>query len=259
MSAIVDSIETLKAKIQPKREVLLQHPIYGAIKTMTDLQIFMQGHVFAVWDFMSLLKSLQAKFCPVSVPWLPPANNLAARLVNEIVLGEETDEQGEDGFASHFELYRGAMAECGADLSIIDRFVEELRAGNPLPAALTGAEVPSYAAEFVQHTFETIQQNHLAGMASAFTFGREDLLPDVFEKIVDQLNRQHDGQLDSFRYYLDRHIELDGDQHGPLAERLVTELCGDSAANWEAAISAADSALEARIRLWDALFQQMTA
>ena len=82
--------------------------------------------MFAVWDFMSLLKAIQRELCGVGVPWVPSPNLQATRLVNEIVLGEESDEDGEGGYASHFVLYRRAMQRCGAnvqvDVGLLDEF-----------------------------------------------------------------------------------------------------------------------------------------
>lgn len=251
------SLADLKERIEPKRQALLEHQLYQSIETLDDLKGFMQGHIFAVWDFMSLLKALQQEFCPARVPWTPPSDPLAARLVNEIVLGEETDDTAAGGSASHFQLYRQAMSEAGADLKEIDSFVSCVQQGQSVESSLAQAQVTTYAADFVRQTFSVIQQGDRCGLAAAFTFGREDLLPDVFQRIVDQLNRRSDGQLESFRYYLDRHIELDGDQHGPMAEQLITNLCGTSTENWNRATVAAESALQSRIQLWDAMQAQI--
>ena len=51
--------ESLTKDVQPLRVKLLGHPLYGMIDSLTTLRVFMEYHVFAVWDFMSLLKSLQ--------------------------------------------------------------------------------------------------------------------------------------------------------------------------------------------------------
>ena len=85
---------------------MVEHPVFTAIRDIQSLQIFMEAHVVAVWDFMSLVKRLQRDLTCVDVPWLPAADPLAARFVNEIVLAEESDEDGQGGFLSHFGLYR---------------------------------------------------------------------------------------------------------------------------------------------------------
>lgn len=252
-------IDAIQARLTDLRRELLTHPLYERLSSIAALRRFMQQHVFAVWDFMSLLKVLQQRLCCNSVPWLPPENRLAARLINEIVLGEESDADGAGGHASHFELYHAAMVQCGAEVRPIDELVERLRAGEELATALHSAEVPSAAAQFVRHTFSVIATGDLPAVAAAFTFGREDLLPDVFQRIVDELDAELGGGLAQFRYYLHRHIDLDGDEHGPAAMKLVSTLCGNDPACWARAGDAAVAALTARKALWDGMLADFPA
>jgi hypothetical protein len=128
-----------------------------------------------------------------------------------------------------------------------------LAQGRSPEQALPEAGTSPAAQRFVGHTFEIIRSDDLCRIAAAFTFGREDLLPDVFQKIVDQLDRRTGGGLAEFQYYLQRHIDLDADEHGPAATRLVTDLCGNDPAKWEAARIAAVSSLQARQDFWDAI------
>ena len=95
------------------------------------------AHVFAVWDFMSLLKALQRRLCCVNVPWTLSANPAACRLVNQIVLGEESDEDDKGNASSHFEIYRRAMRQCGADTAPIDSFIIEVDDGHHGPTAVS--------------------------------------------------------------------------------------------------------------------------
>lgn len=247
------SIVQLRAAIEPLRQTLLNHPIYNDLRSITALRTFMEYHVFAVWDFMSLLKALQQRMTCVSVPWLPSVSSLGSRLINEIVLGEETDEDGQGGFASHYQLYHRAMSEAGASTSVIDGLMNMLGAGVPIERAIRTPDLPGPVRQFVGHTFQTLATDDLCGTASAFTFGREDLLPDVFQRIVAQLNHESDGRLRTLEYYLVRHIQLDGDNHGPLAGRLIESLCGDDQARWRRATDAATAALQARIDFWDSI------
>jgi hypothetical protein len=188
------------------------------------------------------------------VPWLPTVDPLGSRLVNEIVLAEESDDDGRGGFTSHFEVYHRAMTRCGADTAGIDAFLGELRRGRPVSAALESPGVPGCARQFVRQTFDIIEGDNLFAIASAFTFGREDLLPAVFQRIVAELNEEAGGGLEDFKYYLDRHIGLDGDEHGPMANRLLVSLCGSDESRWQAAEQAALDCLEARRGLWDGIF-----
>ncbi len=252
-----ERLEQIHHRLLPLRTALLGHSLYGEIHGLEKLRVFMQQHVFAVWDFMSLLKSLQQKLCHADVPWLPPADPLAARFIHEIVLGEESDEDGQGGYASHFELYHRAMQRAGAGTQTIDRFLAEIKAGASLAPALKQAAVPQTVQSFVLQTFEVIANGELCEIAAAFTFGREDLLPGVFQRIIETLNGETQGRLDDFRFYLNRHIELDEGHHGPMAARLISSLCGEDAGKWRIAEAAAVAALEARIGLWDGMHEAM--
>ncbi len=247
------SLDQLRAAIQPLRQALLVHPIYNALGRPHALRTFMEHHIFAVWDFMSLLKVMQQRLCCVSVPWMPSADTTAGRFINEIVMAEETDEDGQGGYLSHFELYRRAMTAFGADTSRIDRFLEVLQNGETVRQGMKSADLPESIRQFVSRTFSEIESGDICRIAAAFTFGREDLLPDVFQKIVNELNEQTDGGLDDFKYYLLRHVELDGGAHGPMATRLISSLCGSDESKWRAAENAAVGALQFRLVLWDGI------
>jgi Protein of unknown function (DUF3050) len=247
----VNRLQRLQERLTPLKAALLNHAIYQEIDRLDSLRLFMEHHAFAVWDFMSLLKSLQRKLSCVEVPWLPPVDPLGSRLVNEIVLAEESDTDGRGGFASHFDLYHRAMTRCGANTAPIDDFLGELRQGRSVAAALESPRIPECARRFVQQTFKVIDGGNLCASASAFTFGREDLLPAVFQRIVDQLNVEAGGGLEDFKYYLKRHIGLDGEEHGPMANRLLLSLCGSDESFWQIAEQAAVECLEARRDLWD--------
>jgi hypothetical protein len=233
---------------------LLDHPIYQQIDSLEALHLFMQHHVFAVWDFMSLLKALQRQLCCVELPWLPTADPRGTRFVNDIVLAEESDEDGQGGFLSHFELYHRAMSRCRANTTSIDRFLAKLRQGTPVRAALAAVGVAACIQRFVSQTFDIVESASLCAMASAFTFGREDLLPDLFQRIVDALHTEPGSGLDDFCYYLDRHIGLDGQEHGPTAGKLILSLCGSDEARWQEVEQAAVASLEARRQLWDGVY-----
>jgi hypothetical protein len=169
------------------------------------------------------------------------------------VLAEESDEDGRGGFASHFELYHRAMNRCGADTVAIDGFLGDLRRGTSVAAALESPEVPACARRFVRQIFDVIEGGNPCAVASAFTFGREDLLPVVFQRIVDELNVGAGGGLEDFMYSLRRHIGLDGEEHGPMAHRLVLSLCGHDEDRWQIAEQVAVDCLEARRELWDGI------
>ena len=252
-ATVVSSTASIEAHIAPLRARLASHPLYRSIRTEAHLRIFMQAHVFAVWDFMSLLKALQAGLTCVSIPWMPTPMPESRRFINEIVLGEESDYfQGRA--ISHCELYLEAMEQSGADTKQFYSFLSELSSHS---LAGTIAKLPTGPRAFVRHTFDTIESGSLHRMAAAFTFGREDLIPDIFRSLVDELSTQNAGRFDTFAWYLQRHIEIDGEDHGPLSLRMVADLCGSDEQLWQEATAAAQAALEARLSLWDAILHEL--
>nr|WP_181957579.1 DUF3050 domain-containing protein [Streptomyces paludis] len=244
-----EGIDRTRAAIEPARKEVTTHPIYRRMNTREDLAAFMEHHVFAVWDFMSLLKSLQRELTCVEVPWVPRGSAVARRLINDIVLVEESDELG-SGFTSHFELYRAGMAEAGADTTRLDTFLALLVEGHEVTAALRVAQVPRPAAEFVTTTFGFITEGPLHSRAAAFAFAREDLIPDMFDQVI---KREGADRFPLFRDYLARHIEVDGEEHTPMAMAMVADLCGDDDTRWQEAAETANLALRARSRFWDAI------
>jgi hypothetical protein len=211
----------------------------------------MQHHVYAVWDFMSLLKALQQGLTVVSIPWVPRGNAGTRYLINEIVVGEESDVDEEGRRTSHFELYLRAMQQAGADTGPVSRLLRDLTEGLSLEKAIAGNVSEKVVRDFMEFTFSTIALGKLHVMAAVFTFGREDLIPDMFLQIVQDLSKEAPGELSIFSYYLERHIEVDGGHHGHLAISMLEELCGDDPQKWEEATWYAKAALESRIRLWD--------
>jgi hypothetical protein len=251
----VSSIEEIEVRIAPLRDRLTAHPLYAAIKTQEHLRLFMESHVYAVWDFMSLLKSLQQKLTCVSVPWIPSQFPASRRFINEIVLGEESDEfEGRPN--SHFEVYLEAMQECGADTSAITALIQTV-SRSPQQWNVDLSNAPAAAKNFVTTTFGLIGSGSIAAQAAAFTFGREDVIPDIFRELVRDLNSERQGELSKFVWYLERHIEVDGEDHGPLSLRMVSDLCGDDPQLWEEAAAAAETAIEARLGLWDGIMKQI--
>jgi len=243
-------IDRLEQQITKARDAVIEHPMYAALNSTRAIRTFQEHHVFAVWDFMSLLKSLQRNLTCVEVPWVPTGATGSRRLINDIVLVEESDER-EDGFISHFELYLDGMAEAGADTSVIHAFLGKLRAGRPVIAAIDEAKVPGPAAEFVRLTWGLIESAPVHAQAAAFAFGREDLIPDMFQRVV-RVNERL-GSLDTFVDYLARHIQVDSEEHTPMAMQMLADLCGDDQAKWAECADTINLALDARARLWDGI------
>jgi hypothetical protein len=245
------SVSFIEERIAPLRQRLATHPLYAAIQTERHLRTFMGSHVYAVWDFMSLLKALQQRLTSVAVPWVPSAFPESRRFINEIVLGEESDLY-EGRAVSHFEIYLDAMSEAGASTRAIEQTVDAAREGR---LDLSGA--PAAAKAFVEATFDVIRNGSLAAQVAAFTFGREDVIPDMFRELVRDVNQRQNGAWAKFVWYLERHIEVDGEDHGPLSLRMVSDICGDDAAAWEEAAAAAEQAVATRLELWDSVLAEL--
>ncbi|MFF1903727.1 DUF3050 domain-containing protein [Kitasatospora sp. NPDC058218] len=246
----------LQEAIDPLRREVVGHTVYGGLTSIGHVRTFLDRHVFAVWDFMSLLKSLQRELTCVDVPWVPNGPTASRRLINDIVLVEESDELG-DGFTSHFELYVEGMRQAGADPAPVEAFLELLRAGTPVPEALKTAGVPQAAVDFTATTWEIIENAPVHCRAAAFAFGREDLIPDMFAQVI-KID-DPDGALTVFKDYLARHIEVDGEQHTPMAMQMLIDLCGEDDAKWTACAETVRLALRARVQLWTAIEEAFPA
>jgi hypothetical protein len=247
INKITDSLENLRNQI-------INHKVYTTITTLEDLKIFMQFHVYAVWDFMCLLKTLQNNLTCTTVPWFPKGNADTRFLINEIVVGEESDVDMNGIRKSHFELYLEAMEQCGADTREINLFLQNLVEKNDLNTAFNLAKTPYEAKEFVSFTFKIIHSNQVHLQSAIFTFGREDLIPNMFMSIVNDLNKKFPNNISIFKYYLDRHIEVDGDHHSHLALQMTQNLCGNNPTYWNDALSVSIESLEKRIQLWDGAY-----
>ena len=250
-------IENLKIEISKYRDQLIKHPIYGNIDSINGLKQFMESHVYAVWDFMSLVKKLQMDLTTTTLPWQPPQNNAAARLINEIVWGEETDLDKDGNSVSHFEMYLNAMRQINANTQSIEKLLDRLGEGNDIFDTIDQAGLPEYVTNFLNFTFRIIDEGKTHKIAAVFTFGREDLIPDMFISIIKRMNIENERKFDQTIYYFERHIEVDGDSHGPMALDMIKNLCGSDPLKWEEAISASKSALQKRISLWDGINLQI--
>lgn len=252
------NIQTINTRIQPQKKQLLQHSLYEKVKTIDDLNCFLENHIYAVWDFMSLLKGLQNKLTCTTIPWLPIGNPEIRYLINEIVVAEETDLSLDGKRVSHFEMYLDAMLQSGANTNPINAFLENITTTQNIFVSIKQSDLHPNVKAFLDYTFRVIEGGKPHEIAAAFTFGREDLIPIMFTEILRnfQINFP-ETDLSKLIYYFERHIELDADEHGPMAMQMITELCGDSETKWKEVAEISMQALEKRIGLWDAIEQQL--
>lgn len=236
---------------------LRQHPLTArqSIGCVEDLVVFMENHVYAVWDFMCLTKQLQAHLAPSGSPWTPVYSAASRRWINEIVLGEESDITFDGvGHSSHFETYILAMKQIGIDTTWIEQWpnlVRDIGWSN----AILHPKVPDPAKFFMTQTKKFIDSDKPWIICSALALGREDLLPEQFGSVLRQLET---AEIPShiFNWYLARHVEIDGNEHGPAARRLLEELCGTDEIKHQEATNAALDAIKAREKYWDLIIQK---
>ena len=238
---------------------LHRHQLPEAITSIADLRLFMEHHVFAVWDFMLLLKSLQQHLAPSGVPWVPPRHPEIAGLVNSLVAEEECDvlpdSLGGPLHLCHFAIYRRAMLEIGADTAVIDA-VLELASHGDFASALHHPDIPAPAAHFLRTNQALIASGEVHVLAAAFAYGRELLVPNLFRGLLDRLIVL-ELPCPTLRWYLERHIALDGDSHGPLAETMVLTLAGNDPVAHQTVQTVRRQVLADRAAFWDAIALQL--
>ncbi|MBE0498645.1 MAG: DUF3050 domain-containing protein [Campylobacterales bacterium] len=250
-------------RVKDLRSKLAAHPVYASVKDRDDLALFMAHHVYSVWDFMSLVKYLQNEIAPARTPWLPQGDANVRRFINDIVLEEESDEglpleDGTTTHTSHFELYVKAMEEVSSGSSgDIVTFVDVV-AKRSLATALETIPVPEPAKIFMKTTFEFIRSDKPHVIAAAFALGREHIIPEMFQALLERMNVSKD-EAAVFHYYLERHIHLDSDHHGPLSLRMLDILCDNDPVKLAEAEAAAILAIEARIAFWDGVLAAIEA
>jgi hypothetical protein len=251
------NIQEINQSISKQKNQLLNHSLYEKVKTINDLKCFLENHIYAVWDFMSLLKALQNKLTCTTTPWLPAGNPEIRYLINEIVVAEETDLAFDGSRQSHFEMYLDAMQECGANTSPISSFLANVKTTQNIFVSIKQSELHPNVKDFLDFTFRVIEEGKPHQIAAAFTFGREDLIPTMFTEILKNFQTNFpETKLDKLVYYFERHIELDADEHGPMAMQMIADLC-DTETKWREVEEISIQALEKRIGLWDAIEAQM--
>ena len=252
------NLSKINKELSGLRQQLVEHPLYAEVKSVEDFQAFMEQHIFAVWDFMSLLKALQRGLTCVELPWKPIGSPTTRRFINEIVLGEESDIDSNGEVASHFELYLEAMVQIGADSRQIKQLIFLIDNEKTIEEALQLVDINQETRDFVNFTFSVLKSGEIHRIASVFTFGREDLIPDMFISILREMESKGQTNISKLLYYLERHIEVDGDDHGPISLKMMEELCGSDEQKWNEVLTSAKEAMQMRIRLWDGILNKQS-
>lgn len=246
------------ASVRELRAQLEQHPIYRAVDSLPRLRCFMEHHIFSVWDFMSLVKYMQGVVAPAKSPWMPGKDSTLRRFINDMVLGEESDEWPQDGkiaYISHFELYQKAMLEVGADIKRSNDFLRVVDTLG-IDAALSAKLALPAARSFMRTTFDCLASNKPHVVMASLAVGREHIIPEMFRAFLRDMAID-EATAPAFHYYLQRHVHLDGEHHGPLSLHLLDSLCGGDATRLAEAQAAAEQAIAARIAFWDGVMDAM--
>ena len=243
----VDSLKQLQ-------EELNNHRVYKMLTDMEMLKVFMQHHIYSVWDFMSLLKFLQNAIAPSKSPWAPVSSKISRRLINSIVLEEESDiglpdENGNHTYASHFEMYIDAMQEIGANTKPALKYAASV-ALKGFSESIDLEDIPKAGRDFMKKTFDFIETGKPHVVAAAFALGREKIIPGMFREFLAGMNITKDVA-PAFHYYLDRHIHLDEDFHAPLSLQMLNEMCNGEDTKLREAEETAKYAILARIEFWN--------
>ncbi len=150
------------------------------------------------------------------------------------------------------------MTQCGASTTQINTFLKNVEETKNIFVSIKQSDLHPNVKAFLDFTFRVIEQGKPHEIAAAFTFGREDLIPNMFTEILRNFQQNFpETDLSKLIYYFERHIELDADEHGPMAMQMITELCGDSEQKWNEVQEVSVLALEKRIGLWNAIEEQV--
>lgn len=263
MTSSISAAETTASDtILDLRQKLTRHPLYQRIDSMEALRCFMESHVFAVWDFMSLVHAMKRHLSPQRQLWTPGPSPAHLRTVYEILRDEETDSwphpaDGTLHTTSHFQMYRMAMSEVGADTRAIDELVGHASRSSTVPEDVAQwMQLPDDLRGFLNLHLCLVREDEFPAISAAFYYGREAILPDLFEQVLAQPWFQQ-SKAPLFVTYCQRHIELDGDSHGDLARQIFQWATQDDPQKEAMGLEAAVQTLQARLSMLDGVLIRM--
>ncbi len=257
--APIDYLKELEICISPVVEKIENHELFKLIISERKLAVFAESHVYAVWDFMCLMKALQRKLSCMETCWYPPVDSLGCHLVNQIISEEESDRTADGRYLSHFEMYLEGMEQCGADINGVSSFINDIRSNLQLKEALIKNSVPNSAKKFVLETFEIFDMK-AHEIAASFCFARENLTQRMFMPILESLaQNKNTKSIEKFLFYFRRHIELDGEEHGENAKNLLLNLCMSDDEKWEECQKSTLFSLQSRLKFLNGIQKNIQA
>jgi hypothetical protein len=238
----------LISEIENETLTLINHPLYNSIKTEEDVRIYMFNQVWCVWDFMTLVKSIQLNIVPSNILWMPPKYPELGAYIYEVLLTEETDKgYNSETNSSHFQTYLKAMYESKVDTSSVAAFIKLLENGFDFGTATEKCGIHDEAKEFISTTFE-FAKSELHISTAVFCLSREGVIPDIFMNLLANVSLSNNFKI--FNWYLNRHIYLDSQSHGPLSIKLFKTIV-DTPKKQDEALHASLKALKARNKFFD--------
>lgn len=240
MEVLAISDDRLHRELVAAADAVSRHPLFEALHTMEHARRFMNFHVWCVWDFMCIAKSVQLSLGCFELPWKPTRYPYELRLINKLLTSEETDLPSSGRPASHFELFLEAMAEASADTGPIKIFIHLLNTGGSVNDALYHCGADRHSATFVKRTLTSIAgPAHVR--AAILCLAREELVPRMLSSLSETFLRL--GSLAKFRQYVDRHVALDFGEHGSIGADILRSLTRPDPALLEEGIRAATQSI----------------
>lgn len=232
----------------------VEHPIFPRLKSLEAVKVFMEHHIWCVWDFMYLAKSVHSSLSGRGA-WSPSPCPETLADFNDILATEETDIGPTGKLGSHFEFFVEAMEQAGADTIPVRAFQRQVELGEAPLLAMRKSKAPTSAIQFVSATMNDASgPTHIR--AASFCLAREDLVPRLLRRLRRYVPWNH-PRLEMLKWYVDRHIELDTVHHGPTGRRILAAvIAGDSNRRAEAS-AAAELAIAARVKYLDAILRSL--
>ena len=252
----MDSLDNYKNVIDELRQLLASHKLFSNTLNVDQIRHFMESHIFSVWGFMSLLKALQSGITVNNIPWMPNQNtkNGLTNFINEIVLCEESDDIDNIGYISHFEIYLLAMDKINADPSQINFLTKKLKSEKYNKKLIEELNIYDEVKEFIKFDLDVALSKNLPKIVGSFTLGREKVIPNMFSYIITCI--EYSNSTKNLLTYLKRHVNIDGDRHGPLSIKLLDTIC-DTDEDYAIAYNSGITSLKLRLKVWDRIASEL--
>ena len=253
----MDILEKNKKKFAILKKSLNSHILFHSRLDRQQLSLFMESHIYAVWGFMSLLKSLQKCVTPNDIPWIPNINtsNGLVSFINEIVSSEESERFSKNKYLSHFEIYLMAMKRLGASTIEINRLLNKCKKNTFSQKMIDDLSISPAAKKFLKHDIKISLSNSPPKIIGCFALSREKIIPDMFKYILNVIEPTDTNKI--LRKYLELHISIDSDRHGPLSKKLLNKICVSKKDKIDAYYEANNS-IRYRLKVWDSVAKELS-